>query len=198
EIHQMKGNSECQVGVGTTDEDCNFEISFEPCKRGMEGRCAYDTDFARTALKNGLITEEKYGVNAFKLGFIGSTDTHRSAPGQTDEASGVSANGVLGDKPQVPAPLPNGQRPPLGVGQNPGGLAAVWAEENTRESVFDALKRRETFGTSGTRVRVRMFGGWTYPADLHLSRQSIADAYKNGVPMGSDLPARPNNAKAPR
>src|SRR5262249_48148071 len=58
--------------------------------------------------------------------------------------------------------------------------------------------RRETFGTSGTRVRVRMFGGWTYPADLHLRRQSIADAYKNGVPMGSDLPVRPDSAKAPR
>jgi hypothetical protein len=198
EIHQQKGNSECQLGIGTADEDCNFEIAFEPCKPGMEGRCAYATDFARNALKNGLITEEKYGVNAFKLGFISSTDTHRSAPGQTDEDVNASGQGRLGDKPKLPAPLPGGQRPPLGSGQNPGGLAGVWAEENTRDAIFDGLKRRETFGTSGTRVRVRMFGGWNYPPELHMSRQNIAEAYRDGVPMGSDLPVRPASAKAPR
>jgi hypothetical protein len=81
---------------------------------------------------------------------------------------------------------------------NPGGLAGVWAEENTRESIFDGLKRRETFATSGTRIRIRFFGGWNYPVNLHRQRDLLAPAYKNGVPMGGDLPSPTESGKAPR
>jgi hypothetical protein len=204
EIHQQKGNSECQIGVGTTDEDCNFEISFPVCKPGQKvgdstgGRCAFAGDFARNALKNGLVIDENMGANPFKYGFIGSTDTHRTSPGNTDENAGAGGIGQIGDK-RVPAPPqpPNAPRPVLGYGQNPGGLAAVWAEENTRDSIFAALRRKETFGTSGTRVKVRMFGSWTYAPNLHTSSTLVADAYKNGVPMGSDLPPKSGAAKAP-
>jgi hypothetical protein len=81
---------------------------------------------------------------------------------------------------------------------NPGGLAGVWSEENTRESIFDALKRRESFATSGTRIRVRFFAGWNYPSDLDKSRDLLEQAYKGGVPMGGDLPHRPSDTQAPR
>jgi hypothetical protein len=81
---------------------------------------------------------------------------------------------------------------------NPGGLAGVWAEENTRESIFDGLKRRETFATSGTRIRIRFFGGWNYPANLHRQRDFVVKAYQNGVPMGGDLPARTEKRRTPR
>jgi hypothetical protein len=80
---------------------------------------------------------------------------------------------------------------------NPGGLAGVWAEKNTRESIWDALYRRETFGTSGTRIRVRFFGGFDYPADLHRSPDLVTIGYAKGVPMGGDLKAAPSG-KSPR
>ena len=200
EIHQIKGNSECGVGVGTTDEDCNFEQAFPVCKPGEDMRCALYADYARNALKSGLLVETQQGVNPFKFGFIGSTDTHRSSGGSADESAVTT--GVIGDK-QLAFPIgpatPRSTNPYAGGGgQNPGGLAAVWAEENTREAIFDALKRREAFATSGTRVRVRFFAGWTYPESLHTSRNLVEQAYKNGVPMGADLPSRPANVKAPR
>ena len=87
----------------------------------------------------------------------------------------------------------------LGInGINPGGLAAVWAEENTRESIFDALKRKESFATSGSRIRVRFFGGWNYSLDLDRQRDLVALAYQNGVPMGGDLPSKPDAVSAPK
>ena len=81
---------------------------------------------------------------------------------------------------------------------NPGGLAAVWAEVNTRDAIFDALRRRETFATSGPRIRIRFFGGWAFPADLHTRPDLVAEGYRRGVPMGGDLPAASGAAGAPR
>src|SRR5262249_52442159 len=86
QIHQIKGNSECAPGLGTTDEDCGFEQSFAACRPGQEGgaaRCAFGSDYARNALKTGLAVEEKYGINPFKYGIVASTDDHKSAPGST-------------------------------------------------------------------------------------------------------------------
>jgi hypothetical protein len=196
EVHQIKGNSECATGLGTTDEDCNFEPYLQPCKPGQTvGRCLSPADFARNGLKTGLLVEERMGINPFKFGFIGGTDTHRASPGAVDEANGYATNGVIGDPP---APFSTQPGAASRANENPGGLSAVWAEENTRESIFDALKRREAFGTSGPRIRVRFFGGWNYKNSLHTSRNLVEEAYKNGVPMGADLPARPRNAASPR
>ena len=142
--------------------------------------------------------EDQYGVNPFKYGFIGSTDTHSSAAGATEEGN-WPGTGSLGDsRPETRLNHSVGPEFPVkSVLNNPGGLAGVWAEENTRESIFDALKRRESFATSGTRIRVRFFGGWDYPSDLHRRRDLVEAAYRSGVPMGGDLPARPNRAKVP-
>jgi hypothetical protein len=188
EIHQAKGNSECAPGLGTTDEDCAFEKVFVACKEGQESMCASPSDYVRNALKTGLTVEQKSGINPFKYGIIGSTDDHKSSPGSTDERTWPGATfGENGSMTQAQE-----------IKNNPGGLAAVWAEANTRESIFEALKRKETFGTSGSRIRVRMFGGWKYPMDLHRGRNLVEEAYKTGVAMGGDLSSKPTDAKAPR
>ena len=200
EIFQIKGGSECYLGLGTTDEECNFEPYFEEtCKPGEQsatgmGNCPSASDYVRNALKTGLTVEAQYGVNPFKYGFIASPDDHKSTPGDTDEGT---FNYKFGDKGSLTAPF--GETQNGGNITNPGGLMGVWAAENTRESIFDAMKRREAFGTSGTRIRVRFFGGWTYPSDLHMNRDLIQEAYRTGVPMGADLPTLPAAmAPAPR
>ncbi len=199
EMFQIKGNSECSPGLGTNDEQCNFEQLYKPCKPGEEAFCARASDYTRNALKTGLVVEEQFGVNPFKYGFIGSTDTHSSAPGSTDESSWPGGHGLTDNTPETRLDL--GATDPLPLKRiafNPGGLAAVWAEENTRDSIFGALKRRESFATSGTRIRVRFFGGWDYPDDLDIHRGLLEEAYRNGVPIGGDLPSKPGDAKAPR
>jgi hypothetical protein len=198
ELFQSKGNSECSPGLGTNDEQCNFEQLFKPCKPGEEAFCAVASNYVRNALKTGLVLEDQYGVNPFKYGFIGATDTHSSAAGATEEGN-WPGTGSLGDnRPETRLNHSVGPEFPVkSVLNNPGGLAGVWAEENTRESIFDALKRRESFATSGTRIRVRFFGGWNYPADLHRRRDLVETAYHSGVPMGGDLPAKPGQVKAP-
>ena len=198
ELFQIKGNSECSPGLGTNDEQCNFEQLFKPCKPGEEAFCAVASNYVRNALKTGLVLEDQFGVNPFKYGFIGSTDTHSSAPGSTEEGNWHGATSLGDSRPETRLNHNVGPEFPVkSVLNNPGGLAGVWAEENTRESIFDALKRRESFATSGTRIRVRFFGGWNYPSDLHRRHDLVEAAYRSGVPMGGDLPAKPDGSKVP-
>ena len=198
EIFQIKGNSECAPGLGTNDEQCNFEQLWKACKPGQDAYCAVARDYVRDAVKRGLVIEEKYGVNPFKYGFIGSTDTHSAAPGSTEEGKWTGGGALSDITPEQRLNTSLVEDLPLkDIMFNPGGLAAVWAEENTRESIFDGLKRRETFATSGTRIRVRFFGGWNYSSNLHKSKNVIERAYKDGVPMGGDLPAK-TSSNAPR
>jgi hypothetical protein len=182
EIFQQKGNSECAPGLGTTDEQCSFEQVFEACKNGETAFCAVASDYVRNALKTGLVLGDQFGVNPFQYGFIADTDTHLSNPGATEEKDQPAYGIPINDK----APL--NKNFPINMGAfNPGGLAGVWAEQNTRESIFDSLRRRETFATSGTRIRVRLFGGWNYPAGLDKRRNLVEAGYKGGVPMGGEL-----------
>src|SRR5579871_1117379 len=137
EIFQIKGNSECAPGLGTTDEQCNFEQLWKACQPGQDAYCAVARDYVRDAVKRGLVIEEKYGVNPFKYGFIGSTDTHSAAPGSTEEAK-WNGGGALSDstaEQRLNTSLVE-DLPLKDIMFNPGGLAAVWAEENTRESIF--------------------------------------------------------------
>jgi hypothetical protein len=199
EIYQSKGTSECATGLGTNDEECNFEQIFQPCKDGETAFCSVASNYVRDALKRGLTLEGKFGTNPFKYGFVGDTDTHSSSPGATEEDNWNGMSGLVDNRPQARLNANMGAEMPVRtVMNNPGGLTGVWAEENTRESLFDALKRRETFATSGTRIRVRFFGGWNYPANLSRSRNVVQKSYQNGVPMGSDLPSNSTSAKAPR
>ena len=194
EIHQVKGNSECATGLLTSDEECNFEQIFAPCDAdappanagGGTAFCTSASDLVRNALKTGLEVAAEHGINPFKYGLIGSTDDHRSMSGSTVEETWEGD--FFGE---IGATTPGN---PL---NNPGGLAAVWAEENTRDAIFDALRRRETFATSGPRIRVRFFGGWALPDDLHTSADLVEEGYRSGVPMGGDLPAAAGGGGAP-
>ncbi len=199
EIHQIKGNSECYVGLGTTDEECNFETYQPVCEPGERSGCASASDYVRNALKAGLRLEADYGVNPFKFGFIASPDDHQSLAGAADEAEfatrpvkfGTSGGFGMAGQGSDGGPAWFGDQPDGGNVNNPGGLVGVWAEANTRDAIFDALRRRETFGNSGPRIHLRFFAGWDYPADLDTRRDMLEAAYADGVPMGADLPDPP-------
>jgi len=184
EIFQIKGISECGVGFGTTDEECGFNaMPYPPCSASKTSQCYGEGSFVRNALKNGLKLKESLGFNPFKLGFIASTDTHNAIPGATDEKTFVGSIGLADGSPE--------KRLASQLYRNPGGLAGIWAPQNTRDALFDAMKRRETFGTSGPRIRVRLFGGWAMPPDLDRRADFVAQGYRLGVPMGGDLPKAP-------
>ncbi len=194
EILQTKGSSECFFGDGfSSDELCDFEQVFPTCDEANKtDHCVVPNSFVREAFKNGLKMDEDptLGVNPFKFGVIASTDTHNGIPGATKEDEYNGHHATTDDTPEerVVGGVPGLTENPV---NNPGGLAAVWATANTRDEIFDALKRKETFGTSGTRIKVRFFAGFRYPDLLFHSGltddQIIALAYDVGVPMGDDL-----------
>ncbi len=191
EIMQHKGESECALYPGVTDEGCGFEKAPNPY--AMSDAPFEAIDFTRDALKRGLALEGELGINPLAFGQIGSTDTHLGTPGLVKErghpghgGAGKPGNRLL-DEPGLPdtATL------------NPGGLAVVWAEENARDAIFDAMRRRETYATSGTRPELRFFGGWGYAQDACAGSDVAATGYAEGVPMGADLPVRPAEGDAP-
>ena len=188
EITQQKGNSECTLGVGASDEDCNFGNLFPPCENGQTTRCIHPTSMYRNALLEGLSLEDENGFNPYRIGVIGSTDTHNSDPGYTTsmeqrfssfEEWSFFANRLFDLDHQVIGPIRK-----LGA----GGLAAVWAETNTREDIYDALQRREAFATSGSRLKIRFFAG-DLPPDIATTPAPVEAAYKTGVPMGGEISA---------
>lgn len=183
ELYQIKGSSECGLGVGTTDEDCTFELNVPVCEGEDEPGwqdevgCSGRNSFAREGLKRGLELQEELGFNPLQVGFIGSTDVHNGNPGDAEEWDWRGTSGGM----QTPAFR---RVNPRTLPTNPGGLAAVWAEENTREAVFDAMQRRETYATSGTRMRLRVFAG-SGLSSLDLGAADLTEAaYGAGVPMG--------------
>jgi len=148
----------------------------------------------RHALVEGLRQEARIGVNPFHFGIIASTDTHLGTPGLVAESADYPGHGGAGTPAgeELPPGLPDA------VDFNPGGLAVLWAEENSREALFEAMRRREAYGTSGPRIGVRFFGGWDYPDDLCGSPDLARRAYASGVPMGGSLPPRAPGASPER
>ena len=186
EITQHKGDSECGVGAG--DELCSyetlpFEIMSEMATPRAWGEPIPEGSYVRDALVDGLALGEKLGVNPFRFGLIGSTDTHLATPGMVDEDRHIGhAAGLVNARHGIP-PFPDA---PF---FNPGGLAVLWAEENSRDALFEAMHRREAYGTSGPRIRVRFFGGFELPQDLCGAPDFAARGYAAGVPMGGVLRA---------
>lgn len=155
------------------------------------GGCVAETDFLRSNLLKGLRDEAELGVNSAKLGVIGSTDTHASTPGAVSESDwgGHVSKEATPEERLQPGLLTSG------IVGNPGGLAGVWAVENSRDAIFEALQRREVFGTSGPRIEPRFFGGWEYGEDLCSAPDMLQQAYDQGVPMGADLDKRVEDAR---
>ncbi|MCP4004309.1 MAG: DUF3604 domain-containing protein [bacterium] len=193
EIYQIKGASECALGVGATDEECAFSQVLSPCEPGEETGCAFETGFARQGLKVGLALDRELGFNPLAFGMIGSTDTHNGNPGDVEEWDFVGAVGLI-FSPAIrrlrEPPVADPDRKPyqsMLKFHTPGGLAAVWAEENTRDALFDAMKRREVYATSGPRMTLRFFAGWGFDESIEAEREPIALATSGGVPMGGVL-----------
>ena len=186
EVTQRKGSSECQLGVGAADEECNLGIFFPLCTVEGQTGCAHETSFVRDALLDGIDLASQGRANPFKLGMIGSTDTHQSDPGNTDPRRHSRFAHAM-ESPESAREVLDGAHPLAPWRRfSEGGLAGVWAEANTREDIFDALRRREAFATSGSRLRIRFFAG-DLPADLGARRDALEIAYARGVPMGGDL-----------
>jgi hypothetical protein len=200
EVTQIKGDGETHPALSPTDEFANFERwdkgSFGPQPKTPD---MLPREYAREALKQGLLYDEKLGANPFKFGMIGSTDSHTSL-------STTTADNFFGKASVVEPGMPGRFEEKItGYAGGPviqhweasaSGLAAVWATANTREALWDAMERKEVFATTGTRLLVRLFAGWEFSAD-DVERADFAKyGYQKGVPMGGDLSAAPAG-KAP-
>jgi hypothetical protein len=203
EITQMKGDGETHPLLSPNDEFASFEkwdkASFGP---GLHTDDMLPREYAREAFKRGLAYEKQLGVNPFKFGVVGSTDSHTAlSTAEEDNYFGKvtllepSPDPVRFDEVIAGRPAPKGhQIYARQVGA--AGLAAVWARENTRESLWDAMARKEVYATTGTRMRVRVFGGFEFVA-ADMNRSDFAKhGYDKGVPMGGDLTEAPAG-KAP-
>ena len=201
EVTQTKGTGEAHPNLSPNDEFAAFEIWDKANLDGSEPKKPemLEFEYARSALKNGLLLERQLGTNPYKFGLIGSTDAHTGLAAVEEE------NFFGKTTPQEPKP----ERLTAVFVDNPAtgvrimdwevgssGYAAVWASENTRESLWDAMERRETYATTGTRMVVRFFGGFDFVAADAQSRNPGVIGYGKGVPMGGDLHAAPAG-KAP-
>lgn len=201
EATQTKGTSESHPFLSPNDEFASFEIWD---KGNLDGSAAKTKDmlefeYARSALKNGLKLEKQLGANPYKFGLVGSSDAHNGL-------SALEEDNFFGKTvPQEPSP----ERTKAAFIDNKdtgvkimdwevsaSGYAAVWAMENTRESIWDAMQRRETYATTGPRMAVRLFGGWDFTGDDANTRNPAIAGYTKGVPMGGDMAAAPEG-KAP-
>jgi hypothetical protein len=188
EIHQTKGNSEAHPLLSPNDEFAKFEEFPNLISLGVPGQVTHG--FVRQGLVTGMKLESELGHNPYKMGIVGGADVHSGYQGN-EEWDWKGAHGNQDDTPKKrldPAPNASGEN---GFTVSSAGTTAVWAEENTREAIFDAMKRKEVYGTTGTLIRLRFFGGWDLPDNLTEDRDFVKKAYEMGVPMGQDLPAHP-------
>ena len=186
EVTQIKGTSETHPVLSPNDEFAGFEF-FNSLIEARTGESRTPTasaaDYLRGALKTGLELEKQIGVNPYKLGMIGSTDSHSGLPSaEEDNFQGKFAWDSI---PEMKAHSLAGAI--TGWDMSASGLAAVWARENTREEIFAAMKRREVYGTTGPRMAVRFFGGFGFAPDDANAGDLAAVGYAKGVPMGGDL-----------
>ncbi|KRW97192.1 DUF3604 domain-containing protein [Paracoccus sp. MKU1] len=199
EITQTKGTGETHPNLSPNDEFADFEI----WDKGNLTMTVAKTpemlqhEYARSALLNGMILETRFGTNPYKFGLVGSTDSHLGFSSFEEDNFFGKTVSMEPDPERIGAPF---VRTPVGtiseweVGAS--GLAAVWATENTRASIFDAMERKETYATTGTRMTVRFFGGWDFEPEDGNTRRPAQTGYSKGVPMGGDLTNAPEG-KAP-
>ena len=200
EATQIKGDGETHPFLSRNDEFADYEtwdignLDISELKKNemLKG------EYARSALKLGLKLEKKLGTNPYKFGMIGSTDSHTGlATAQEDNFFGKHSGGEP-NKERYLHPMAKVEKGEYkGYAPAASGYAAVWARENTRASIFDAMQRKETYATTGSRILVRFFAGWDFDKNDANSRQQARAGYAKGVPMGGELPALPEGSKAP-
>jgi hypothetical protein len=194
EVTQPKGDGETHPFLSPDDDFADFEtwdkgnLDFSSAKK----QTMLAGEYARSSLKRGLLLEAKTGVNPYRFGMIGSSDIHTSlsTPAEDNFFGKTTA-----DEPK-PGRTTHVAKQNMALGlvrygweYATPGIAAVWARENTRTAIFDAMMRKETYATTGTRIRVRFFGGWDFAKDDALGRDLALAGYTKGVPMGGELSA---------
>jgi hypothetical protein len=195
EVTQIKGDGETHPFLSPDDEFADYET----WAKGNLNLSELKTDdmlqyeYAREALKNGLRLEKKFGANPYKFGMVGSTDSHTSlATAQEDNFFGKHSGSEPSAQRMEHAMAKMGDQEYEGWSVASSGLAAVWARENTREAIFDAMERKEVYATTGSRMMVRFFGGWDFTAADANTRLPANAGYSKGVPMGGDLSKAPS------
>jgi hypothetical protein len=192
EIIQTKGQSDTHPLLSPNDEFASFELFQNMINVGMPSQVKYG--YMRQGLVEGMIHEQKLGYNPFKYGIVAGSDSH-AAYTPNEEFNFHGTHGLMDDTPEKRLNPGKNASGDVAAAVGSAGVTAVWAEENTREALFDAMKTRETYGTSGPLIRLRFFGGWDYPDSLVQEKSFIERAYEEGVPMGQDLPKK--SGKAP-
>ncbi len=197
EIKQIKGQSETHPLLSPNDEFANYEImSFLIGLPEDSGRIPRIVgSYARQALKDGLAMQDVRGYNPYKFGIVGGSDSHNTG-------TPYRQNNFFGGHGLNDGTIQLRMSGHIFTGadvrwENPAGLTGVWAEANTRASIWNGMYRKETFGTSGPRIKVRFFGGWQFDKALFDQKDWVKSAYKAGVPMGADLPALKGSGQAP-
>ncbi len=196
EVTQIKGTSMAHPALSPNDEFADFEI-YQYTLGRSEPRVESQAkgSFVREAFKDGLAIAQEIGGNPFKFGVIGSTDCHNGAS-NIEEDNQIGKSGVQDPTPEIRmSDMKSGERIRKGA---VGGVAGVWAKENTREAIFEAFQRKEVFATSGPRIKVRFFASWGFDSINFTQSNWDSIAYKVGVPMGGDLSQKTTTtAKAP-
>lgn len=194
EATQIKGDGESHPFLSLNDEFANFERwdkgNLDLSERKKPEMLEFE--YARSALKNGLKLERELGINPYKFGMIGSTDSHNGLTAvEEDNFFGKTTSSEPSPTRAMHPFIKTDKAVIMGWEQTASGYAAVWARENTREAIFDAMQRRETYATTGSRMVVRFFGGFDFDAKDAANRLPAQVGYTKGVPMGGDLPAAP-------
>jgi hypothetical protein len=199
EVTQIKGDGEAHPFLSPDDEFADYE-NWDTGNLDITELKTPDMlqrEYAREALKNGLVLEKKFGTNPYKFGMIGSTDTHTGLATAEEENFFGKSPTVEPSATRVAHPFVKTKLGAIeGYQLVASGYMGVWASENTRHALFDAMERKETYATTGPRITVRFFGGWEYNDNDLRSRAPAFRGYEKGVPMGSDLTKAPKG-KAP-
>jgi hypothetical protein len=193
ELKQVKGQSETTPGLSPNDEFANYEVVVWQLL-GAKGDPRNYGSYIRQAYKDGLALQDTLGSNPYKFGVVSGSDSHSTAVPYRQK----NFFGVHGTDDDTPEKRMHGSA--MGLNNlflSPAGLSVVWAEENTREAIFAAMKRKETYSTSGVRIKVRLFGGWEFGPDVLKQKAWVKTAYAKGATMGGDLPAQAGKVMAP-
>ena len=200
EVTQIKGDGETHPFLSKNDEFADYETwdvgNLDLSVLKKDEMLKYE--YARSALKIGLQLEQRLGTNPYKFGMIGSTDSHTALAAVGEDNFFGKHSGGEPSKDRYLHPMAKvGDNEYPGYSMVASGLVAVWAQENTRASIFDAMKRKETYATTGSRITVRFFGGWDFDAGDAANRLPARVGYEKGVPMGGDLATMPEGKRTP-
>ena len=204
EVTQMKGDGETHPMLSPDDEFADYGTWDKGDITGQKPKEDWmlQYEYARSALQIGLQQEQELGINPYKFGMIGSTDAHTGLATTREEntfgkTAGFEPSAERWEHVIIAALSGDDSLTTYGSELLASGLTAVWARENTREAIFNSMMKREVYATTGTRIVVRFFGGWDYDQDEVYRQDAVSIGYNKGVPMGSDLPDKPEGAIAP-